>query len=185
MDLSFSIQANFGKEKSDETFLWSFQTCLDFYWWFETCLMIHTCKDISEMHTDISGKPFLTGPFNEWDMHKSCSLHLLNAPAAHIWLAGHDLQLTAYFSLKFRLGTNLKTQITREPSGYRLLDFFRCRVSSVAARHTVIDYTTSTLLWIYSQRHRLWLNDNDPDKQLKSVFAARTQHMSDSNDREG
>lgn len=63
--------------------------------------------------------------------------------------------------------------------------FFRCRVSSVAARHTVIDYTTSTLLWIYSKRHRLWLNDNDPDKQLKSVFAARTQHMSDSNDREG
>lgn len=55
----------------------------------------------------------------------------------------------------------------------------RCHVLLPVA---VIDYT-STLLWIYSRRHRLWLNDNDPDKQLKSVSATRTQQLSDSGDR--
>lgn len=58
-------------------------------------------------------------------------------------------------------------------------------LSSVAARLTVIDYPDATLLWIYCQRHSRRLNDNDPDKQLQSLFAARTQRMSAGNDSEG
>ncbi|KAF0031463.1 hypothetical protein F2P81_016018 [Scophthalmus maximus] len=67
---------------------------------------------------------------------------------------------------------------TREESRERYL-------SSVAARLTVIDYPDATLLWIYCQRHSRRLNDNDPDKQLQSLFAARTQRMSAGNDSEG
>lgn len=43
------------------------------------------------------------------------------------------------------------------------------------ARHIVIDYPTATLLRTYCWRHRLWLNDNDPGTQLKSVYGGRTQ----------
>lgn len=45
-----------------------------------------------------------------------------------------------------------------------------------------------TLLLLYNgctAGVRLWLNDNNPDKQLKSVFAARTQQAPHHNDSEG
>lgn len=53
----------------------------------------------------------------------------------------------------------------------RLLCFdFSDVVWQVLLPDAVIDDSTATFLWIYCQRHRLWLNDNDPDKQLKSVL---------------
>lgn len=120
--------------------------------------------------------------FGEWD--KRCPLDQLNVPAAQIWLTKcncmkeraviwRSLQISPWsFFLKL-----IWKSFKAPPScvhGWRVLDF-RFHVSSVAARHSVIDYpTAATLLWIYCRRHRLWLNNNDPDKQLKSVFAAKS-----------
>lgn len=59
----------------------------------------------------------------------------------------YDLKITANFSLKLLLETDLeKLQSTRRAANvaFVFLDF-RCHVSSVAARHTVIDYPTATL----------------------------------------
>lgn len=80
------------------------------------------------------------------------------------------------WSFFLKLIWKIFTAVHEAVCGCRVLDF-SCHVSSVAARHSVIDYPTSTLLWIYCQRHSLWLNDNHSDKQLKSGFAARMQDV--------
>ncbi len=97
-----------------------------------------------------------------------------------------DLEITANFSLKLLFGTDFeKSQSTGEQYVAFVTGIFRRHVSSVAARHAVIDDPTATLLWIYCQRHRLGSNDNVSDKQLKSLFATRAALTSDTKDSKG
>lgn len=116
---------------------------------------------------------------------KSCSLALLTlllpkSDWPDVMLPcmkeGCGLEITANFSLKLLLATKTQKSLKAPQSCTWLssLGFLGYHVSSVGARHAVINYPTAALLWIYCQHHRLGLNDNVPDKQLKSVFAART-----------
>lgn len=89
-------------------------------------------------------------------------------------MAGRDLQIAAYFSVKFLLlEANFSTRGHRGAERLSGVLDISDVLRQALPLGTVIDYTTPLPCYgSTARRRRLRLNNNDPGKQLESVYVA-------------